>query len=289
MAVSQLMGKWVLVTGAASGIGLETARAFARQRSNVILTDINEAGLAPIQREIEALGVRCLSHGLDVADEAAVRRVADAVIANVGAPHILVNNAGIGFLGPLLNTPTDAWRKVLDVNVMGMVHLCQAFLPAMLEAGDARQVVNVASAMGIGSAPNLSAYCASKHAVMGLSDALAMELAPTPVGITIVCPGVIDTPIVRNRRAIADVVPDAQMDKIEAHYKKTGAHPSVVGERIVRAVLRGEDIVFVGPTAKALYNAKRVSRKLASTATLAGCKANGYWWPYPAKRSAGQR
>lgn len=280
MAIKELADKWVLITGAASGIGLETAQAFSRHHANLILIDVNERALKEQHAVYTARGIRCLAFAADVADEALVHQVARRVVADVGAPHVLVNNAGIGFLGPLLDTPSSAWHQVLNVNVMGMVHVCQAFIGPMLRSGGPRQVVNVASAAGIMPAPNLSAYSASKHAVMGLSDALAMELAHTCVGVTVVCPGVINTPIVRNRQAVAAVVPDAQMDKIDAHYRKVGASPAVVGERIVRAVQTGEDIVLVGPTAMALFNVKRLSRSLARKATLQGCKANGYWWPY---------
>jgi short-subunit dehydrogenase len=107
-----------------------------------------------------------------------------------------------------------------------------------------------------------------------------MELDGTGIEVTVICPGVINTPIVRNRAAVSPVIPSAQLDRLESFYKKTGAHPSEVGERIVRAVQRGEDIVLVGPTASAMFHLKRLSRRLMRTATIMGCKRNGYLWPY---------
>jgi NAD(P)-dependent dehydrogenase (short-subunit alcohol dehydrogenase family) len=279
MAVRELKNKWVLVSGAASGIGYETALAFARQGANVVVTDVNAAGLEAVQRDVDAVGVRCLSYAVDVSDEAAMREMAEAVHKQIGALDVLVNNAGIGYLGPFLQTSAQNWRRVFDVNVMGIVHACQAFLPAMIAAGGARHVVNVASAAGISPAPNLSAYSASKHAVMGLSDTLSIELDKTQVGVTVVCPGVINTPIIRNRSAVSAVIPPEQLDCLEAHYRKTGAHPSLVARQIVRGVKRGQDIVLAGPTAQAMFNVKRLSRWLARKATILGCKQNGYLWP----------
>lgn len=278
MSISNLRGQWVWVTGAASGIGLETARAFAQAGANVVLSDIQAEALEAACRDISAIGVGCMPMLLDVADPAAVQRAADAFVWQHGAPAVIVNNAGVGFLGPFLHTPLEAWRRVLDINLMGVVHMCRAFIPYMLTEKMPAHIVNVASAAGLHPAPNLSAYSASKHAVMGLHDALEMELRGTNIGLSVVCPGVINTPIVRNRQAVADVVPGAQLDKISAYYQKHGACPSVVAGRIVRAVQRGEGLILVGPTARALYTVKRVSRRLASLATLDACRTNGYLW-----------
>ena len=278
MALNDLKGRWVLVTGAASGIGHETALAFAREGADIVAVDLDEARLAETSQLVEAMGRRCLALGCDVSDAAAVDALATRVAADVGAPDVVVNNAGIGFLGPFLDTPVSAWDQVIGVNLMGVVHISRAFLPVMIAAGGPRHLVNVASAAGLHAVPNLSAYSASKHAVLGLSDALAMELRETDVGVTVVCPGVINTPIVRNRRAVAPSVPAAALDKLERQYQAKGVHPSVVGARIVRAVRRGEDIVLVGPTAAAVFHARRLSRRLLRKAGVSGARQLGYVW-----------
>ena len=278
MALSDLHGRWVLVTGAASGIGHETALAFARAGADIVAVDLDAARLAETTRLIEAMGRRCLAFGCDVSDAAAVDNLAASVKDSINAPDVVVNNAGIGFLGPFLDTPVSAWEQVIGVNLMGVVHVSRAFLPLMIKAGGARQLVNVASAAGLHAVPNLSAYSASKHAVLGLSDALAMELDHTDIGVTVVCPGIINTPIIRNRRAVAPGVPAWTLDKLDRQYQAKGVHPSVVAARIVRAVSRGEDIVLVGPTAATVFHARRLSRKLLRKAGLAGARQLGYAW-----------
>src|SRR5271169_2359845 len=262
MAINDFKGRWVLVTGAASGIGFETALAFGREGADIIALDLDDARLAATTRSIEALGRNCMAFRCDVSDAAAVGVVAAKIAVDLGAPDVVVNNAGIGFLGPFLETPLSAWNQVIGVNLMGVVHFSRAFLPGMIAAGDARHLVNVSSAAGIHPVPNLSAYSASKHAVLGLSDTLAMELRNTRVGVTVVCPGIINTPIVSNRRAIAPSVPASTLDKLERNYQTKGAPPSLVGTRIVRAVKRGEHLVLVGPSSTLVFNMRRLSPRL---------------------------
>lgn len=276
MSIPDLTDKWVLITGSASGIGFETALAFAHAGANLVICDINEMGLAPLQAHVQALGRRCLSQVLDVADEAAVQALAQALAAEIGPLDVLVNNAGVAYLGPFLHTPTTAWRRILDVNVMGVLHCCQAFVPGMVAADGPRHVVNVASGAGITPGPNLSAYSASKHAVMGLSDALSLELAGKGVGVTVVCPGIINTPIVSNLNSVSPMIKPEQIARLQRYYQTVGAHPSLVGERIVQAVQRGQELVLVGPVARSMFHLKRLSRRLMRIATIWDSRRNGY-------------
>ncbi len=278
MALHNFHGRWVVVTGAAAGIGYETALAFAKEGADIVAVDLDQERLAGTSRAVEALGRRCVPHACDVSSAAAVEAMALEVAADIGAPDVVVNNAGIAFLGPFLETPIAAWDAVLGVNLMGVVHVSRAFLPAMIKAGGSRHLVNVASAAGLQPVANLSAYSASKHAVLGLSDAIAMELRRTHVGVTVVCPGVINTAIVRNRQAVAPSVPESTLAKLERNYQSKGAHPSLVGQRIVRAVRRGEDIVLVGPTAAAVFHGRRVSRTLLRALGISGARQLGYIW-----------
>ena len=278
MALRELAGRRVLVTGAASGIGHETALAFARAGADIVALDLNRPGLDETMRLVQAAGRRCLVFGCDVTDAAAVDAVADEVGRAIGALDVVVNNAGIGFVGPFVETPLAAWHQVLEVNLMGIVHVTRAFLPRMLEAGGPRHLVNVSSAAGLYALPNLSAYSASKHAVIGLSQSLSMELDRTPIGVTVVCPGVINTPIVHNRGAVAAGVPQSTLDRLERVYRATGIHPSVVGARIVRGVRRGEEIVLVGRSAVQVFHARRLSLRWLRRASISGARKLGYAW-----------
>jgi len=285
MPLPHLADKWVLVTGAASGIGFETCLAFAREHAHIVAVDLNAEGLDAVAQDVQRHGVRCLTRRVDVSDWPAVEALADELHTTLGAPvDVVVNNAGIAYLGPFLHSPLSAWRRLIDVNLMGTVHVCYAFLPAMVEAGGHRQLVNVASVAGLTPSPNLSAYSATKHAVIGLSDALSMELEGTGVGVTVVCPGIINTPIVRNRHAVATVITDEQIDRLQDHYRLRGAHPSLVGLRIVEAVQDGEDLVLAGPLAHGMALFKRVSRKLIRRLTIFGSRRHGFWDDYPGVR-----
>ncbi len=276
MAIADLKGKQVLVTGAAAGIGRSTALAFAKRGANLVISDINPARLDDVKKEIEALDVSCLARAANVADEAAMQAFAAEVHAKVGAVDVLVNNAGIGYLGPFLKSPLDSWRRILDINVMGVVHGCHFFLPKMVAAGGERQVVNIASLAGIAAAPNMSAYGASKHAIMGLCDVLAMELAGTGVGVTAVCPGIINTEITASNANVSAAISSEQIAKLRAYYRATGVSPDVVAEAIVDGVRRGRELVLVGPFAKPMHHLKRVSRKLARHLMLTDARKSGF-------------
>lgn len=271
-----LRGKQVLVTGAAAGIGLECARSFARQGANLVLADVNPATLHEVQREITQMGVACHVHGCDVSNEASVQELAAVAHAVAGPLDVLVNNAGIGFLGSFEETPPERWRRIMDVNVLGIVHCVQAFLPAMRAAGGERKIVNVASAAGVAPGPNMSAYAASKHAVVGLSEVLALELCDSPMSVLVVCPGYINTSIVKSPGASAPGISEAQIEKLRRFYVENGCLPSVVADGIVRSVLKDDVYLFVGPMAKAASIMSRLSRRLARKGTIREARRSGY-------------
>lgn len=278
MTLRNLRGKRVLVTGAASGIGRATALAFASQGAELVLCDLNTNRLAPMRDAVSALGVNCVTFGVDVSDEAAMHAFSAQVHAQGGPLDILVNNAGIGYLGGFLDSPSDAWRRTLGVNVMGVVHGLRCFLPQMHAAGGSRRVVNVASVAGVAPAPNMSAYAASKSAVIGLSESLSMELRlrNSRVGLTVVCPGIINTAITHNANNVSPSIDAAQLAKLRAYYEAKGVHADVVAHAIVDAVRSGRELVLVGPFAKPLYHLRRLSRVLLRHVMLADARKMGY-------------
>lgn len=277
-AIPSLHGKVVLITGAASGIGLSCAQAFAKQGARVIITDLNEAALEAARQLVLAAGAaNCLAYVCDVSDEASVNACAARVQNDVGALDVLVNNAGIYYLGGFMETSVETWQRIFQVNLMGIVLMCRAFLPAMKAAGGPRRIVNIGSLASFLGAPNITAYCSSKHAVLGLSDVLAMELAAahSPVGITRVCPGIINTPLLSGKSAGANIT-QRQLQKQQTYYRAHGCKPDVVADGVVRAVERGDDYCFVGPKAKMGFWGTRISRKLAHAMSVKESTENGY-------------
>jgi NAD(P)-dependent dehydrogenase (short-subunit alcohol dehydrogenase family) len=271
---------WVLVTGAASGIGRATAVAFADAGADLVLVDVDAAGLEAVREHIRVQGRQCIARTTDVSDATAMAELAGWVRQETGAAalDVLVNNAGIGFLGPFLDTPPEAWQRVLGVNLLGVVNGCRAFLPDMIRAGGKRRIVNVASLAGLVASPNMSAYAAVKHAVVGLGESLGLELelAGAQVGVTTVCPGIIRTGITAHRGNLAQSIDDAQHERLKSYYARKGVAPEVVADAIVRAVHAGTGLVLVGPFARPLYHLRRLSPRLARRLVLQDARSAGY-------------
>jgi 3-oxoacyl-[acyl-carrier protein] reductase len=185
--------KVALVTGAASGMGRATAHLFADEGARVAAVDVNEAGVRAVVAEIEAAGGEAAAFALDVADRARVDAVVAEVAARFGGIDILVNDAGVARFAPLASDAyLEAWRLTLAVNLEGTLHVSRACLPHLLASGAGR-IVNVASTEALGATAGGSPYTASKHGVVGLTRALAVELGSQGVTVNCVCPGPIHT------------------------------------------------------------------------------------------------
>ena len=189
-----------VVTGAARGIGAATALRLAQDGNAVAVLDLDEAACAGTVDAITTAGGRAIAVGVDVSKadqvEAAVARVAD----ELGAPTILVNNAGISHFGPFLRIDLETWQRVLDVNLTGTYHCCQVVVPHMIAAGWGR-IVNISSSSTHGGQPMMSAYVSAKSAVIGLTKSLALELGPKGITVNTIPPGFIDTPMLRDSEA----------------------------------------------------------------------------------------
>ena len=175
MAIANLENKIVFITGAASGIGAATARVFAEQNCQLVVADLSLDLLDETMATLRQQGCRAHAVALDVTDEDRFNRVALDVSDTIGVPHVLINNAGIGAFGSFLNTPMEAVRRILEVNLYGVINGCHAFLPLMLEGDEKRHLVNVASLASISPMPNMSAYAASKYAVDGAAFILPVQ------------------------------------------------------------------------------------------------------------------
>jgi len=192
-----LEGKSALITGAGRGIGKGIALAFARQGCDVAVLARSENEIAETAREIRELGRNAPALPCDVADFEAVRRAADAALKVFGKVDILVNNAGYACFKPFVEMNLEEWQRTLDVNVTGPVNCIKAVLPSMMERKSGR-IINISSVAGLKPLIDQSAYCASKHALNGLSKVLAMELRPHGIAVHAICPGGVDTQLSRD-------------------------------------------------------------------------------------------
>jgi NAD(P)-dependent dehydrogenase (short-subunit alcohol dehydrogenase family) len=262
MRAPDFHGKTAVVTGAASGIGRATALALARAGADLWICDVNERGLEDTAAEARAAGRRASIRRVDVSKKEEVSAFADEVNGAIGAPDILVNNAGVGLGGPFLHTPLEDWEWVVSINLFGVIHFCHFFLPKMVERGRGH-VVNISSAAGYFAAPALTAYATSKFAVLGLSEALRQELMPHGIGVTAVCPGVVNTNITSTTRmhGPATASPGAR-ERIIDFYRKRNYGPEKVADNIVSAIMKNRAVLPVTPEAWALYILKRLSPEL---------------------------
>ncbi|MEC7121820.1 MAG: SDR family NAD(P)-dependent oxidoreductase [Pseudomonadota bacterium] len=206
--------KTALITGATGGIGRSTSLLFAAEGAHVAVTDIELEPAERLAAEIRATGGRASAHLLDVTDDAQTQAVVDAVVAETGRIDIAFCNAGIREIVPAQELPLTEWRKVIDVNVTGVFTTAQAVAQKMIADGKGGAIVNTASTLGVMAANSRCAYATSKHAVVGMTKALAMDLAPFQIRVNAVGPGVIRTPL--TERYFQDPGMHARVNNIHA-------------------------------------------------------------------------
>jgi NAD(P)-dependent dehydrogenase (short-subunit alcohol dehydrogenase family) len=253
----------VAITGAGSGIGQALALLCAARGADLALCDINDQGLAETAERARSLGSTVLTHRVDVSDDAQMTEFADAAHARFESIDLVVNNAGVAVMGGFLDTTVKDWDWLWSVNVRGVVNGCQAFLPTMIEQGRGGHLVNVASVAGLLANPDLGAYSATKFAVVGLSEALRTELRPHRIGVTAVCPGVINTPITRSTQLRGAANTEQRRDKVTAIYEKRGYTPERVAHNILKAVHRDRAVAPIALEAHLMYGVSRVAPPLA--------------------------
>ena len=194
-------GKVAVITGAASGFGREFALALCAQGAKLVLADVDEKGMQEtmglLPSGTEAIAVRC-----DVRAAASLDELADKAYARFGATHLVFNNAGVAVCGPAWTATLEDWKWVLDINLMGVVHGVRSFVPRMIASGEPGHMVNTASVAGLLSLPGSAVYCASKHAVVTLSECLRHDLrvAKAPIGVSVLCPAFVRTGIFESAR-----------------------------------------------------------------------------------------
>jgi short-subunit dehydrogenase len=239
--MQSLNDRVAVVTGAASGIGRATALALATAGCHLALVDRQPEGLETAAAHIQRLGRRATMHETDVADARQMEQLAEEVVAQHQRVHVLVNNAGVALAGPFSGYTGEALDWIIGVNLWGVLHSCRVFLPWLQRAEEAH-IVNIASDFGLIGFPTKSAYCTTKFAVRGFSEALRAELAPARIGVSCVFPGAVDTGLIRNAR-----VQDPAKRAKEAQFvaaRSIGVER--VAARIVRAIRRNQGRVLIG-------------------------------------------
>ena len=257
-------GKRVLVTGAASGIGRATALRLARHGAVLFLTDINAEGLAATAADARAAGAEVTEHrALDIADYDAVARFAADIHARHPAMDIVMNIAGVSAWGTVDQLTHRQWRSMIDINLMGPIHVIETFLPHMVAAGRGGHLVNVSSAAGLLALPWHAAYSASKYGLRGLSEVLRFDLARHDIGVSVVVPGAVDTPLVQTVE-IAGVDRDhPAVQRLVRLFSGHAVAPEKVAAAILAGVTRNRFLIYTSADIRALYAAKRLA-----------------WWPY---------
>jgi NAD(P)-dependent dehydrogenase (short-subunit alcohol dehydrogenase family) len=272
MPLAHFDGALAVVTGAGSGIGRATALALAERGATVIAADVDLAAAERTAARAKAVGAGGAAYEVDVSDAAAMETFAAEVKEERRAPDIVVNNAGIAVAGSFLDTGPDDWEKVVGVNLWGVVHGCRLFGRQMHDRVHALpnkpdkpnfggHIVNIASAAAYTPTRVLPAYCTTKAAVLMLSECLRAELASSRIGVTAVCPGFVDTDIVKNGTYVE---PD---ERLRERFRERGGRalraraypPEKVAERIVHAIVKNKPVVPVTFEGHLLHAMSRVS------------------------------
>ncbi|MFA9217259.1 MAG: SDR family NAD(P)-dependent oxidoreductase [Sphingomonadaceae bacterium] len=247
-----LDGKHALVTGGARGIGAACARALLSQGARVTLAGRDAQALARAVDDMSALGEVAMQV-LDVSDAASVQAGFAAAVARSGRIDILVNNAGQAVPAPFAKTDAALWQQMLDVNLSGVFHCTQAALPGMLAAQWGR-IVNVASTAGLKGYRYVSAYVAAKHGVIGLTRALALEVATKGVTVNAVCPGYTETDIVRE--TVANIMAKTGRDEAQARAELAAANPQ---QRLVQVAEVANAVAWLCQPAASAMNGQSIA------------------------------
>ncbi len=261
--MKDVAAKVALVTGGASGIGLAMVRAFTGAGMKVVIADIEEQAIATALEEFKDSNTEVMGITVDVNDRDAMEGLAEQTQKSFGTVQVLCNNAGVAVGGSIETMSYKDWDWVMNVNLQGVINGVQVFLPRMVAQGDAAHIVNTASMAGQIAVPGLSVYNTTKYAVVGLSETMRIDLADKRIGVSVLCPGVVNTNIVnsgRNRpgsltgedRTDLNIMVDDGLSVEErqarmAEFMATGLDADIVGDMVLQAVLNDDAYIFPHP------------------------------------------
>ena len=250
----KIAGSDVFITGAASGIGRATALQAAAEGARVHLTDVNADLLKQTTADIEDLGGDVgFSEALDIADHDAVRAMAKRLTDEYGAMDVVMNIAGISAWGTVRSLEHDTWRAMVEVNLMGPIHVIEELVPA----GRGGHLVNVSSAAGIIGMPWHAAYSASKFGLRGVSEVLRFDLRRHRIGVSLVCPGAVATPLTETIELAGVDKSSDRFAKLQAHFRKGAVSPEEAAEAILKGVRRNKYWVYTSNDIRLIHAVQR--------------------------------
>ncbi len=243
--MQEFIGKVAVITGGASGIGLATARALAREKMRIVLADIEQGPLDVAVNEIEGLGVECFGVKTDVGELSQVQELAEKTWAQFGGAHLVFNNAGVAIFGPIQDMKHEDWEWVIRVDLWGVIHGVEAFVPRMIAQNQGGHIVNTASFAGLAPNQGLGAYCVAKYGVVGLTECLVRDLKPHSIGASVLCPMILATNINRSERNRPSELGGARAQRQQTQEEAQNMRgrvltPEVAAEKVVSAVKKNE-------------------------------------------------
>ncbi|MGX1768969.1 SDR family oxidoreductase [Dietzia sp. NPDC055343] len=256
--IKDYRGTICVVTGAASGIGRSAAIRLADEGARLVLTDVNADGLAGVTQECRDKGVSVLaSETIDLTDHEAVAAFGDRVVAANGAPDAIFHVAGNSAWGRPDLLEHRVWRSMVEVNLMGTIHVIEAFIPAMMAARKPGAVVMVSSAAGLLGLPWHAAYSAAKFGIRGIAEVLRFDLAPYDIGVHLVCPGAVDTPLVGSIEIAGVDRSNPEVAKTAAQFQRHAVTPDQAAESMIEGVRKGRYIVYTSPDIRLAFAAQK--------------------------------
>lgn len=240
-----LQDRRCFITGAASGIGKATASAAAAEGAILFLTDVDGPRLDQAVRDVLAAGGRVAAHrALDIADYDAVRAFAQELHHRYGSMDVVMNIAGISVWGAVESLEHRHWRQVVEVNLMGPIHVIESFVPEMIRAGRGGHLVNVSSAAGLFGLPWHAAYSGSKFGLRGISEVLRFDLERHRIGVSLVCPGAVNTGLVDTVQIVGTELTAEEFEPLKGEFRRRAVSPERAARAILRGIHRNEYLVF---------------------------------------------
>jgi NAD(P)-dependent dehydrogenase (short-subunit alcohol dehydrogenase family) len=249
-----LYRKKCLITGAASGIGRATAQAAARAGAVLFLTDINGPALEEVARQIRADGGEvAFTRAFDISSYEAVRDFAGTIHAVHGSLDVLMNIAGISVWGSIEQLRHEQWRRAVEINLMGPIHVMECFLPEMIRARRGGHLVNVSSAAGLFGLPWHAAYSASKFGLRGVSEVLRFDLKRHRIGVSLVCPGGVDTKLVDTVEIEGIERGNARLARLKQQFRRMAIKPERAAQAILDGIRANRYLVFTSGDIRLLH------------------------------------